>query len=211
MAYSLGRIARKFHRRYKLLNIKSENPIRQFVSQAARYATTLSALVVYLPIVLYPAFVALQNPPPQQTELTYLSVKILSAQRFSPNFTLRRIDGTGVEANFPADLYFSSALHPSHFSGMTKSDLAKMVGCNASVGVKAIAWSYPSRLSVWDVQSSCGQYSYAQAKAYFNKNCEFGMLEFFYEISFIALFMLTMYGDRRLNKREKIRSRSKLD
>jgi len=136
---------------------KPQSSLRLKLKEVWRhYSGTISVLLPFLVIGVYPGIVNSLNGVPQQNQLTWISGKIVFAQDKHPSIRLELDDGTRRDFDFYADLT-SIARSITPVSAATREELTQLAGGRAELGVVPIRWLlYPHNDRVWEVRSSSG-------------------------------------------------------
>jgi len=130
-----------------------------------RYSGTLIFLALYLWLGIYSLFVAYMNPIPKEQELVRYRATVVDVNKNEGSLVLKLSDNSTKNAYFPVGL--SMVVYgTSRFYGLNESQLAKLKGCDASVGAVPIKWLIPGRDMVWDLRCQDVGYGFVEAVSY---------------------------------------------
>jgi hypothetical protein len=121
-----------------------------------RYALTLLYGSLIFVGLFYPKIISNLNATPELEHLQTLQVRILKTREGDPHFDMQLPDGTVQTMEWPVRLSFSGRESVYFWN---KSQRQALIGCQATVQVAPIRWSFTNRYRVWGL--SCPTANFA--------------------------------------------------
>jgi hypothetical protein len=121
-----------------------------------RYSLTLMGVVLTYFTIIHPDLITRLNAEPDIEHLQSLQVRILKTREGDPHFDMQLPDGTVQTMEWPVRLSFSGRESVYFWN---KSQRQALIGCQATVQVAPIRWSFTNRYRVWGL--SCPTANFA--------------------------------------------------
>jgi hypothetical protein len=148
-----------------------------------RYALTLLYGSLIFVGLFYPKIISNLNATPELEHLQTLQVRILKTREGDPHFDMQLPDGTVQTMEWPVRLSFSGRESVYFWN---KSQRQALIGCQATVQVAPIRWSFTNRYRVWGL--SCPTANFAIGVEQTTESLDKG--QFSLEANILVFFVL---------------------
>lgn len=178
------------------MNSQANDKAQKSTSIWVRFGGTFGISLAYLLVGIYPLFVALMNPIPNESQLTRITATVIHAGMNHPNLEIQLPDQSIRDVDFPNSLSLSGIKVP-RFYGLEKKQIALLPGNVVEIGEEQIRWSVTARFRIWELHSARVNLSFQEAINYYQRDCKFNWIDGIFHVICISLTVFIYQFEKR--------------
>jgi len=164
-----------------------------------KYFLTLFLLIVWALIFGIPLLLSRLNPPPAESQLLPIRVKILRVSDQQPNIMAMDIHGEVIALSFPTPLYEIFSKRTSVYL-LSDTEKAQLTGCNANLYSSTVKYVWPESIRIWKIDCGTQSINYERIKSEFLAATKRAAYMPWFGAIVTALFVLLTFKQARKKK-----------